>query len=183
MRNHEITTGRLRLRPLRPAEGDALHALWTAPRVRRFLWDDRVVPREQTDAILRQSVEWFDRRGYGLWSIRPAAGSTLLGFGGFWEFRDPPDLELILGLAPDHWGRGYATEAGLALIRHGFRALGFPEIRGSTDAPNRDSVRLMRRLGMEFQRREVVDGLDTVFHRAVRETWRDPDRGAAGGAE
>jgi RimJ/RimL family protein N-acetyltransferase len=165
-----LGTERLRLDPFREEEAEELHALWTRPEVRRYLWDDRVVPPGQTREIVRESRALFAARGFGLWSIRERGEPALCGFGGYWHFRDPPELELILGLAPERWGKGLATEAGRALVRHGLDALGFAEVRGSTDAPNQRSRRLMERLGMRFERREVVGGLDTVFYaRSSRE--------------
>lgn len=167
-----LETGRLRLRPFVPEEADELHALWTQPEVRRFLWDDQVIPPDQTMEIMRRSGEFFAREGFGLWSIRTANSPELCGFGGYWYFREPPELELLLGLGPAHWHRGLATEAGIALIRYGFEVLGFDEVRGSTDAPNEPSLRLMRRLGMEFEKQAEVGGLDTVFFVARRRDWR-----------
>jgi RimJ/RimL family protein N-acetyltransferase len=55
--------------------------------------------------------------------------------------------------------------------------LDFAEIRGSTDAPNERSIRLMQRLGMEYEKRLVVGGLDTVFYYLRRSGWR-PAAGA-----
>ena len=39
-----LTTRRLELRPCAPADLDALHALFTDADVRRWLWDDEVIP-------------------------------------------------------------------------------------------------------------------------------------------
>jgi RimJ/RimL family protein N-acetyltransferase len=38
-----LETARLRLRPFTYADVDVLHAQWTDPDVRRYLWDGRVV--------------------------------------------------------------------------------------------------------------------------------------------
>lgn len=160
-----VETGRLRLRPVRSDDAAGLHSLWILPEVRRYLWDDQIVPMEQTRSIVERSRELFSSRGFGIWCVDDRLESTLVGFGGFWYFRDPPELELLLGLHPERWHQGLATEAGLALIRHGFGALDFHVIRGSTDAPNEASIRLMARLGMRFDRRETVDGRDTIFYR------------------
>lgn len=178
MADATIETQRLRLSPFRRDEAAALHALWTQPEVRRYLWDDQIISRDRTTQILLENEELFARRGFGLWSIRRKTTSALRGFGGFWHFREPPELELLLGLGAENWSQGYATEAGLALIRHGFEVLGLAEIRGSTDAPNDRSIRLMRRLGMQYQRRATIGGLDTVFFRAERTGWNLDPTGA-----
>ena len=176
-----IETERLQLIPLDQPQAEKLHALWTEPKVRRHLWDDRIIPSAQTADILRRNEELFARQGFGLWSICPRRTQALCGFAGFWHFREPPELELILGLAPDYWHKGLATEAGLALIRHGFEALGFMVIRGSTDAANTKSVQLMQRLGMQYEKRDVAAGLDTVFYQVRRSQFTAAQRSATSG--
>lgn len=161
---HDLATPRLRLAPFRPSEAGALHELWMHPEVRRYLWDDQILPPEQTAEIVGQSEEYFRERGFGLWSVRLRDREELAGFGGFWYFRDPPELELILGTAPGLQGSGVATEAGAALIRYAFEQLGFSEVRGSADAPNRASLRVMEKLGMTPERRSTIKGLDTFFY-------------------
>jgi [ribosomal protein S5]-alanine N-acetyltransferase len=162
-----IQTARLAMRPLALADARAVHDLWTGAEVRRFLWDDEVIPFEKTCAVLAESERLMEIRGLGLWAISPADGQDLLGVGGYWHFRNPPELELILAFDPRHWGQGFATEAGQALIRYAFDEIGLTEVRGSTDEPNLASRRLMERLGMRYERRITIDGLDTVFY-AVR---------------
>jgi ribosomal-protein-alanine N-acetyltransferase len=161
---HDLATPRLRLSPLQPSEAGALHEIWTEPEVRLFLWDEQILPPEQTAEIVERSSELFREQGYGLWAIRLRLNDDLIGFGGFWHFREPPELELILGVAPWLHGTGIATEAGTALIRHAFDELGFTEVRGSADVANTASVRLMEKLGMQQERRATVQGLDTVFY-------------------
>ena len=59
-----------------------------------------------------------------------------------------PCVEIGWRLAFEHWGRGYATEGGLAVLDHGFEAIGLHEIVSFTTAGNLRSRRVMERLGM-----------------------------------
>lgn len=163
-----LETERLRLAPLTADEAEELHAIWSEPEVRRYLWDDQGIPLEQTRAILERSAELFASDGVGLWSTRRQDLPALCGFGGFWYFREPPELELLLGLGTAWWKQGFATEAGRVLIRFGFTALDLDAVQGSDDAANLASIGLMQRLGMSFDRQAVVDRLDTVFYRIER---------------
>jgi ribosomal-protein-alanine N-acetyltransferase len=158
-----LTTSRLTLAPLTRDDTASLHALWTTPGVRRYLWDGEVIPSERTTAILETNERLFDTQGFGLWGARPRDERSLVGFGGFWHFRDPPQLEILYGVAEPAWGLGFATEIARAVVDAGFGPLGFASIRGSTDADNGSSVRVMEKLGFTFERRAVVRGLDTVF--------------------
>lgn len=159
-----ITTERLRLRPVDASDVDEIHGLWTTQGVRRFLWDDEVITREQAQAVVDESAELFAQKGYGLWAVFPRDGQQMIGFCGYWFFHKPPQLELLYGLAEADWGKGLATEAATVMIRHGFEKLGFDRIVASTDAANLASIRVMQKSGMRFEKRESANGLDTIYY-------------------
>jgi [ribosomal protein S5]-alanine N-acetyltransferase len=159
-----IETERLRLRPLAVADVDDLHRLFTQPGVRKYLWDDEIIPRERTTAVVEKSVASFETHGFGLWALSLKGSAELIGFCGFFHIHEPPRLELLYGIAPDHWNKGLATEAATAMNRYGFDGLGFERIEASTDAPNAASIRVMERAGMHFWKREMTNGLDTIYY-------------------
>ena len=159
----ELETPRLQLRPFRPEDVPTLHALWTDADVRRFLWDGEIIPLEQTAAIVDESERLFSTERRGLWGAWTRTDDALCGFGGFWMFRDPPELELLYGLGRAYWGQGLATELATAIVEYGIQQLHMREIRASTDPPNEASVRVLERLGFTLERRAVVGGLDTLF--------------------
>lgn len=162
-RGRELRTKRCVLRPIAPGDAEALHEMFVNPGVRRFLWDDRVIPMQQTVATIAQSQQMFADHGFGLWGVWLFEARTPCGFGGLWPFREPPDLELLYGVAEPFWRRGYATEIAQAVVAYCFGSLGMPEIRASTDAANVASVRVLDKLGFSRVRRATVGGLDTVF--------------------
>ena len=167
-----IETARLRLRPFRPQDVDELHKLFVEPGVRRFLWDDEVIPKERAGSVIETSVSSFETRGFGLWAVSLLTEDALIGFCGFWFFHDPPKLELLYGLSEGYWNRGLATEAARAMLGYGFERLGFERIEASTDAAHVASQRVMLKAGMTFWKRECTNGLDTVYYAATREAFR-----------
>jgi len=54
------------------------------------------------------------------------------------------------------------------MIGYGFEVLGFERIEASTDALNAASVRVMERAGMRFWKREITNGLDTIYYAVDR---------------
>jgi [ribosomal protein S5]-alanine N-acetyltransferase len=160
----ELTSERFSLSPLGPADLDVLHHLWTHEQVRKFIWDNKVVPMELTEEILQKNDRLFQDSGFGIFGIREHGSSELIGFTGFWYFRTQPTLELLFGVAPDYWNRGVAAEASFVIIRYGFEVLGFDRIEASSDSANTASIRVFEKLSMTFERRATVDGLDTVFY-------------------
>ena len=171
MLNRELTSERLSLRPIEVDGVEELHSLWTDERVRRFLWDGEESPLERTRGVVEKNCALFEERGFGIWGVRDRSSDELLGFSGYWHFRTPPALELLFGVASGHWGRSIATEASRRIIRYGFEALGFGSIVASTDLGNTASVRVLEKLGMLRQRREIVEGLETVFYGLDRRDW------------
>lgn len=181
MPSNVLRTERLRLDPVASEDVDALHALFTDPVVRRWLLDDRVVPRRWTAAEVERSRRSFAEHGWGLWCLRlPDGDPGPIGFTGFREFHEPPVLELIWGLHPDHHGRGLATEAARAALRYGFERLGLDPIRTSIDAPNAPSLRVARRLGMREVRRAPGPAGHDLVHLELSRSDEGADEGVSG---
>jgi ribosomal-protein-alanine N-acetyltransferase len=166
-----LVTPRLVLRPFAADDADELLAVFRDPDMRRFLLDDKVVPAEWVHEEIATSDRRFGVSGAGLWSIRLAGGHALIGFAGFREFFDPPQLQLLYGLLPSHWGCGFATEAAMRVCAHGFEALGFAEIRAAIDVPNVASARVLQRLGMTQVRTSSEGPGGTAYFRAGRDEW------------
>jgi len=168
----EIETGRLKLRPLAPEYLDSIHRIWTDPEVRRFLWDGNEVSREVGADVISRSVAFYEEQRFGLWAVIDKQRDELVGFCGFWRFEGRPDFELAYGLAPARWGEGLATEAARAAIRHGFEEAGLDRIVASADTPNAASLRVMRKAGMRYEKREVHENRDTTYYAISREDFR-----------
>ncbi len=148
MRLPLIQTERCTLRPWTREDVDARHALWAAPEVRRYLWDDAIISREAVEQIVDSHLVTAERHGIGYWTISLPA---LAGFCGFRFIDDGPDIELMYGLRGEYRGQGFATEACLAAIEYLWRSTGFPRLYARTDPPNERSVRVMHRLGMTHE--------------------------------
>jgi RimJ/RimL family protein N-acetyltransferase len=142
-----LDTERLRLRPFTRDDTDTLHAHWTDPDVRRYLWDGAVIERAQAAAMVEESLATFAARRFGFWIVQDRADGGFVGFAGLRAGADPDDVELYYGLAPERWRRGYATEAARAVLRYGFETLVHARILIRTDGPNVASRAVIERLG------------------------------------
>jgi RimJ/RimL family protein N-acetyltransferase len=134
------------LRAVELADGDALHAIFTEPGVRQYLFDDALLTRAETEQHVEASIAhgaWVilrEREVIGLTSLRPTGD----------------DRELMIVIGERNWGRGVAFAAAQAAMRHGFEVLKLPRILAAVDLPNERSHRLMQRLG--FLPMGEVDG-------------------------
>ena len=160
----QIETARLRLRPYIIDDVEALHAHWTDPQVRKYLWDDIIIPREQVAEVVESSINGFAASGFGFWAIFFREKNELIGFCGFRFFGEPPEIEILYSIAPEYTGRGLATEAARAMLRYGFAEHKFARIYAGADPPNAASFRVMEKCGMEFSKRLWINNLEAVYY-------------------
>lgn len=145
--------------PVAETDLDWLLSLWTCPEVRRHLWDDVVVSRQTAAEVIARSLTDFATRGFGLWGIHAIAGAKPFGFAGLRLMEHPKgEAELLVGIAPTHWGAGYATEACWAVINDAFTRCGLGRVLAGLDQANAESRALIHRLGMTFVEHVGVSG-------------------------
>jgi len=158
-----IRTSRLLLRPCAAGDLDSLHQLWTDPEVRRYLCDDVVISRERAAEVIAASTESFTKHHFGFWAVVPSEASAPIGFCGFRMTEGSP--ELLFGIAPEYWDRGFATESAIAVLRHGFDELQFTRVIAGADEPNAASHRVLVKLGFKLERQCERDGRPELWYR------------------
>ncbi|MFD7500627.1 GNAT family N-acetyltransferase [Streptomyces sp. NPDC059850] len=154
----DLGTDRLTLRRWRDSDLAPWATMNADPEVREHLGD--LLTREQSDASVARFQAEFDQRGYGWWAVEVQATGEFIGFAGLDEVDDGmpfTGVEIGWRLARSAWGHGYATEAALKALAHGFDTLGLSEILAVTTAANLRSQAVMRRIGMT---RDVTDDFD-----------------------
>jgi RimJ/RimL family protein N-acetyltransferase len=152
-----IETERLVLRDFVISDWPAVLAYQREPRYNRY-YHDRWVNRtdEEVRAFVQRLIDHQreePRRIFQL-AITLPHGDEVIGNCGL---RRKPETELDADigyeLAPDHWGRGYATEAARALVTFGFVELGLHRLSARCIADNAGSVNVLRKLGMRLEGR------------------------------
>jgi RimJ/RimL family protein N-acetyltransferase len=84
----------------------------------------------------------------------------------------PDEVELGWMLTPTAWGRGYATEAAVAVRDEAFERLQLETIVAVHHPANTASGRIMEKLGMAFERDVVArDGWPYRLYRMTRKAW------------
>lgn len=178
----ELRTERLLLRQWREEDLEPFAALNADHETMRHF----VAPlsRAESDAFAEHIRRQLEEQGWGLWAVEVADGPSFIGFVGLarpsFEEHFTPAVEVGWRLAREHWGCGYATEAGRAAVAHGFEELGLDEIVSFTSPRNEPSWRVMERLGMshdpadDFEHPRVPVGHPLrphVLYRLSRAAW------------
>ena len=167
-----VTTERLRGR--RPEPDDLLEyvRIFTDPRVDEDLWPADLRTSDKVAAILKGSIEHWDRWGFGPWTVLERGSERIVGRVGL-EYTTKfghPEVELEWFIDPDAWGRGYATEMAQEAVRAAFTTLGLDELIAYTTPDNTASRSIMEKLGMTYERDVENAGMPHVLYRLARVT-------------
>jgi RimJ/RimL family protein N-acetyltransferase/SAM-dependent methyltransferase len=163
-----LTTPRLSLRPLSPADAEVIFAYRADPEVALYQgWEPQSLDQVRAFVDEVSSVEpdtpgtWFQ-----LGICLKESGGLIGDFGFHFPENFPHQVELGITLARAHQGKGYATEAMAAALDYCFRTLKKHRVFASVDPENRASIALLERAGF---RREAH------FHESLwlRGKWMD----------
>ena len=144
-----LATRRLTLTPRSLADTDACLAMDLQPEVLRYLGGPVTDAEAQRARIEARTLGPY-APGLGYWTLRE--GGAEGRFAG-WILLIPvdgigPEIEIGWRLPMAVWGRGYATEAAAAVLRHAFEALGLERVIAEIDGANHASIRVAEKLGM-----------------------------------
>ena len=143
-----LASARLRLRPYRDSDVEALFALYSDPAVMRYWSFPPWTAMEQARAyFVRAAAHASD--GLALpWAIADAADDVLIGTATLHSLRpDQGRAEIGYALATERQGRGLASEALRTMLAHAFGALGLRRLEADVDPRNAASCRLLVALG------------------------------------
>jgi RimJ/RimL family protein N-acetyltransferase len=163
----QLETGRLRLAGWRVEDWVQLRPLATDPEVMRYIHDGKPFPDERTQEFVRRQVRNEQTLGYCMWRLLEKEGGGMIGFCGLQPLAATPETEIGWWLSADRWGRGLATEAARRVLRFGFETVGLPRIVAIARAENRASLRVMGKLGMQFEKHTEHRGIPVVMYAAA----------------
>ena len=167
--SQDIFSTRLQLVPMATEHVEAMHEMSVDPEVRRYLWAGKVIPVSEVELMVAASQACFTQHSTGLFvmfvnSESDRNNGEFVGFCGHRLFEDGQQMELLFGMRPAFWGRGFGQEAARTVLHHGFAECRLSNVLAATDTPNQRSVQVLQRLGMSFKERREWHGLDTVFY-------------------
>lgn len=157
-----IQTARL-LRDHEPSDLEPYGEIESDPAYRR---PQKVHPRAQLERSFREA--WLPPKPRGLLATVFKPNQQYIGRRGRYPYRPdggtlvPNEASIAFYLSRRYWGRGLATEAGRALVTHGFGDLGLRRIHAGMNADNTASIRVIEMLGFRYVR--SGDGSGSRWH-------------------
>lgn len=140
-----IDTQRLLIRPLRGTDASSMNRVWGDAHVMAYCGgaaDEARVRLAVDRCIACQEVH-----GFSPFAVVRRDGGDLIGVCGFKSLPDPQSAELIYHFVAEAWGKGYATEAVLAVLAWARTAATLQYIEASFDPCNTASARILAKAG------------------------------------
>jgi len=145
----EIRTDRLLLRPVTPSEIDDVHGVFSDPRTWSHLPSGRHLVRSSTVDLVQRKIGGRARHGLASWAVRVAADGSFVGLGGV-DMTAAGVWNLGYRLAPDVWGRGFATEIARAAVEAAAQIAPGVAVTGRVLTSNPASAAVLAKAGLSL---------------------------------
>jgi RimJ/RimL family protein N-acetyltransferase len=143
-----LETERLIIRSWIPeCDAEQAFVIYNDPEVTHFLGS-------RVTSVESQRLRLINENGNGSWAIVEKETTTIVGTILLEQLPDKDglltqDYEVGWHLRRASWGKGYATEAGRAMLNYGFSVLNLPVIYAVVKPGHHASIRVTERLGMK----------------------------------
>lgn len=143
-----LATARLALRRFTPDDLEWFVRLNGDEEVKRKMGGP--LAREVSERMFAERVmEYYEKHpGLGMWVTVERASGERVGFHLLNNIQGESDIQVGYVLDTPYWGRGYATEMCVTLLRYGFATLRLPRIAGITDRGHTASQRVLLKAGL-----------------------------------
>ncbi len=176
----ELVTDRLILKAFQERDAPAIQDLAGAREVAEMTLN---IPYPYTDGMaeiwMSTHQEEFESGMGIIFAITEASSNYLIGAVGLTSTKRFNRAELGYWIGKPFWGKGYATEAALELVRYGFEEMKLNKISASHMTRNPASGRVMEKLGMEKEGVLKQHALkwdqfvDLAVYGLLAESWRE----------
>jgi RimJ/RimL family protein N-acetyltransferase len=159
-----LETERLRLRGLREEDIAFFTRIYADPQVVRYIGNGQTMDAHATWRSCATILGHWLLRGYGQWVAEEKATGATLGRVGLYHPEGWPGLEVGWTLAPEYWGKGYATEGARAALRYAFDVVGADRVISVIQPENIASRRVAEKLGGTMEQTTTLVGKDVLVY-------------------
>ena len=152
----DVQTERLVMRGFVEDDLDEWAAICAEPDVTRWVGDEDGLSREDAWRRMAYLIGHWALRGFGHWALVERVTGKLVGRAGLYEPEAWPGLEVGWLVGREHWGRGFAPEAGRASIEWAREELGADRVISLIEDDNVRSARVAEKLGMTVEGRTRI---------------------------
>jgi len=177
-----LSSGRLRLEPMRPEHGAGVIEVFADPATNRYFPVDLSEPEAARASVAaRLAYAGPPELGHWVFVLAAPGGAVpggavpgdVVGIGHLKPSVELPGgfVEMGWSINPRYGGMGLATEGVRALTRYALDEVGLPAVWALIHLANRPSLRLAERLGFHLVGTGVHYGEPHGVHVALRRHW------------
>ena len=149
----QLETDRLLIRPWTAEDRPTFATLMQDTEVTRYINAGMAYREQDVDEFLARQARQLAEHDMCMGAVVEKSSGRVVGIAGTQPLGTTGDLEIGWIFSRDVWGRGYATEAGGAAMKHVLETLGRNRVVAIIDPPNEASKRVAARLGMQYEAR------------------------------
>lgn len=116
---------------------------------------------ETKEVVYRDTIDSYEKQGFGHWAVCLKSTLQPIGFCGLTmkviDSKSYP--ELGYRLLKRYWGKGYATEAAIAVKKFALDSLKLPQVVSIIDPDNHASIRVALKNGLHHQFSTTYKGI------------------------
>lgn len=150
-------TPRLILRQITIEDAPLILELNSDPEIVKYVHEPTLETVEQAQKIIADIILPQYKNNLGRWAIITKENLEFIGWCGLKYRPFIDEIDLGYRLMQKAWGKGFATEAAVKTLEHGFNVLHIKLITGRAHVENFASIKVLEKIGMEFIGKGIVD--------------------------
>ncbi len=148
-----LETDRLILRNLTLDDAEFIFDLYNQPSFIKFIGDRGIRTLDDArDFLTKRLISHYERFGFGLCLTLLKDSETPIGICGLIKRDALDDVDVGFAFLPQFWLKGYAVESAFAVLAYAKNTLGMKRIAGITTEDNHGSIRVLEKLGLQFEK-------------------------------
>lgn len=163
-----LVTDRLRLRGWSLDDLPAFTRLNANPDFMTYFGNGQPITQTDSWKVMATIAGHWHLTGFGLWLVEERDTGAFVGRVGLIHMDEWPATEVGWGIHPEHWGKGYATEAAAASAYWGFQNLSLDSLISIIDPRNQPSIAVAERLGEQFDRTDFFKDRDCSIYKVSK---------------
>lgn len=167
-----IETERLVLKEINLANLEEMFELYSDPEVLKYTGESAIGTVTEMAEAIQERIENYRKYGYGRWATFLKEDMQFIGWAGLAYLPEFDEIDLGYRFFPKFWGKGFATEASIAILDHGFNQLKLDRIIAIALEENQASLRVMEKVGMQFEKRAPYEegSVDAIWYKLEKPT-------------
>jgi len=166
-----LGTERLVLREFSIDDAEFILTLLNTPAWLEYIGDKNVRTLEDAVNYLENGpIKSYKENGFGLWLTSLKNNSTPIGMCGLVNRDSLKDIDIGFALLPEYSKLGYGYEIANATINYATHILQINKVVAITDSNNIPSIKLLNKIGLQFEKTLNLSENDTVLLFSTKKT-------------